>query len=56
MNSITKSAQIRLIRTSATYWRVTLDNPPLNLMGAEFVAQFREKVRSVFRRRCEKEG
>lgn len=42
-NSPTKaSAQIRLARRSPTYWRITLDNPPLNLMGPEFVLQFRE--------------
>ena len=29
-------------RSSARYWRVTFDNPPLNLMGPEFVLEFRE--------------
>jgi enoyl-CoA hydratase/carnithine racemase len=42
MNSATKTAQLRLNRTSPTFWRVIFDNPPLNLMGPEFVLQFRE--------------
>jgi enoyl-CoA hydratase/carnithine racemase len=31
-----------LNRPSPTFWRVVFDNPPLNLMGPEFVLQFRE--------------
>ena len=42
MNTTTKTAQIRLTRSSAAFWRVTFDNPPLNLMGPEFVLEFRE--------------
>jgi enoyl-CoA hydratase/carnithine racemase len=42
MNATTKTAQIRLTRSSPAYWRVTFDNPPLNLMGPEFVLEFRE--------------
>ena len=42
MNSTTKTAQIRLTRSSPAYCRVTFDNPPLNLMGPEFVLQFKE--------------
>jgi enoyl-CoA hydratase/carnithine racemase len=38
----TKTAQIRLTRSSPAYWRITFDNPPLNLMGPEFVLEFRE--------------
>ena len=34
-------AQIKLTRSSPRYWRVTFDNPPLNLMGPEFVLEFR---------------
>jgi enoyl-CoA hydratase/carnithine racemase len=40
MNATTKTPQIRLLRTSTTYWRVTFDNPPLNLMGPELVVEF----------------
>ena len=42
MNSTAKSAQIRLTRLSPCYCRVTFDNPPLNLMGPEFVVEFRK--------------
>ena len=42
MNATTKMAQIRLNRSSPAYWRVTFDNPPLNLMGPEFVREFAE--------------
>ncbi len=42
MNSTTKTAQVRLARSSPAYCRVTFDNPPLNLMGPEFVLQFKE--------------
>ena len=42
MNTTTKTAQIRLTRSSPAFWRVTFDNPPLNLMGPEFVLEFRE--------------
>jgi hypothetical protein len=42
VNATTKTAQIRLSRSSPAYWRVTFDNPPLNLMGPEFVLEFRE--------------
>jgi enoyl-CoA hydratase/carnithine racemase len=47
MNTATKTAQVRLDRTSPTRWRVTLDNPPLNLMGSEFVLQFRDIVAAL---------
>jgi enoyl-CoA hydratase/carnithine racemase len=42
MDSLTKTAPIRLNRVSPACWRVTFDNPPLNLMGPEFVQQFRD--------------
>jgi enoyl-CoA hydratase/carnithine racemase len=42
VNATTKTAQIRLTRASPAYWRVTFDNPPLNLMGPDFVLEFRE--------------
>jgi len=44
MDSTTNNAQIRLNRVSQTYWRVVFDNPPLNLMGPQFVLQFRDIV------------
>jgi len=42
VNASTKATQIRVKRISPAYWRVTFDNPPLNLMGPQFVLQFRE--------------
>src|SRR5206468_3066225 len=42
--SSTMAAQIRLNRVTPSYCRVVLDNPPLNLMGPEFVLQIREIV------------
>jgi enoyl-CoA hydratase/carnithine racemase len=47
VNARTKLAQIRLARPSPGYWRVTFDNPPLNLMGPEFVLEFREIVTTL---------
>src|ERR1700729_2793201 len=41
MDVTTKPAQIRLTRSSPACWRITFDNPPLNLMGPEFVLEFR---------------
>jgi enoyl-CoA hydratase/carnithine racemase len=42
VNATTKTAQIRLTRSSPACSRVIFDNPPLNLMGPEFVLEFRE--------------
>jgi enoyl-CoA hydratase/carnithine racemase len=47
MESTTNTKQIRLARLSPAYWRITFDNPPLNLMGPEFVLQFREIVTAL---------
>jgi enoyl-CoA hydratase/carnithine racemase len=42
-----KTAQIRLNRQSPSCWRVIFDNPPLNLMGPEFVLKFREIMTAI---------
>jgi enoyl-CoA hydratase/carnithine racemase len=47
MDATTEKAQIRITRSSAAYWRVTFDNPPLNVMGPQFVREFREIVTAV---------
>src|SRR6266851_2436257 len=47
MKSTTNNTQIRLARLTPAYWRVTFDNPPLNLMGPEFVLQFRKIVTAI---------
>ena len=47
MPSATKPAQVRLNRVTPSHFRVVLDNPPLNLMGPEFVLQIREIVTAL---------
>jgi enoyl-CoA hydratase/carnithine racemase len=42
MNAPTETAQLRVTRRSPAYWRVTIDNPPINVMGPEMVRQFQE--------------
>jgi enoyl-CoA hydratase/carnithine racemase len=44
MPAATTAPQVRLVRVSPSYCRVVLDNPPLNLMGPEFVLQIRDIV------------
>src|SRR3954454_953459 len=44
MPSATKTAQVRLDRVTPSHCRVVLDNPPLNLMGPEFVPQIRDII------------
>jgi enoyl-CoA hydratase/carnithine racemase len=43
----TRAVQVRLNRVSPTYWRVIFDNPPLNLMGPEFVVEFGRIVKLI---------
>jgi enoyl-CoA hydratase/carnithine racemase len=43
----TEVKQIRVNRLTPACWRVTFDNPPLNLMGPEFVLQFREIMTAI---------
>jgi enoyl-CoA hydratase/carnithine racemase len=45
MNSTAE--QIHITRKSPSYWRVILDNPPLNLMGPEFVLQFQKIMTEI---------
>jgi enoyl-CoA hydratase/carnithine racemase len=40
----TINTQVRLTRRSPSYWRVTIDNPPLNVMGPETVRQFQAVI------------
>ena len=47
MNAITKPAQLRLTRKSPACWRVTVDNPPLNVMGPEMVRQFQGIIEAI---------
>ncbi len=52
MNSAMKVPQVRLDRVTSSYGRVVLDNPPLNLMGPEFVSQMREIVTELAERKA----
>jgi enoyl-CoA hydratase/carnithine racemase len=47
MNPPTKTAQLTLTRRSPSYWRVTIDNPPINVMGPEMVVQFQEVINAL---------
>ena len=47
MDAVTKTAQVQLTRRSPQYCRVTFDNPPLNLMGPQFVLEFREIMNTL---------
>jgi enoyl-CoA hydratase/carnithine racemase len=44
MSSTTKGQQVTLNRVTPELYRVVIDNPPVNVMGAEFVLQLREIV------------
>ena len=46
-----KAKQIRVVRRSPAYWRVTIDNPPINVMGPEMVKEFQEVINSSGGRR-----
>jgi enoyl-CoA hydratase/carnithine racemase len=50
MTSLTapaKAAQLRIARRSSAYWRVTIDNPPINVMGPEMVREFQEVIAAI---------
>src|SRR6478735_8135088 len=47
MPSATKAGQVRIKQVTPSLCRVVLDNPPLNLMGPEFVSQIREVVTAL---------
>ncbi|HTA39230.1 MAG TPA: enoyl-CoA hydratase/isomerase family protein [Candidatus Acidoferrales bacterium] len=43
----TATKQSRLDRRSPAYWRVTIDNPPINVMGPEMVVQFQDLMNAL---------
>jgi enoyl-CoA hydratase/carnithine racemase len=47
MHAMTEKTQIRVARLSPAYWRVTIDNPPLNVMGPQLVREFRDIVTAI---------
>jgi enoyl-CoA hydratase/carnithine racemase len=40
-------AQIRITRRSPAYWRVTIDNPPINVMGPQMVLDFQKVMNAL---------
>jgi Enoyl-CoA hydratase/isomerase len=47
MAGSSNAAHLRLHRVSAAYWRLVIDNPPLNLMGPDLVLQFRDVMSTL---------
>ena len=47
MDATTNPEQVRLTRRSPAYWRVTIDNPPLNVMGPTMVRQFQQVINAI---------
>src|ERR1700726_2732067 len=47
VNPPTKPAQIRLTQRSPAYWRVTIENPPINVMGPEMVRHVQEVINAL---------
>src|SRR5205809_6839562 len=43
----TGTKQIHLTRRSPSYWRVTIDHPPLNVFGPETIPQLNEVITSL---------
>ena len=46
-NTSKQPAQLRLTRRSPAYWRVTIDNPPVNVMGPEMVHDFQQVIDAI---------
>ncbi|MBV9824138.1 MAG: enoyl-CoA hydratase/isomerase family protein [Alphaproteobacteria bacterium] len=42
-----RTARIQVTRSSPAYWRITFNNPPINVMGPEFVREFRDIVQAI---------
>jgi enoyl-CoA hydratase/carnithine racemase len=47
MKESSKNTQVSVNKVSPSYWRVVMNNPPLNLMGPEFVLNFREIMNDI---------
>jgi enoyl-CoA hydratase/carnithine racemase len=47
MNAISDTPQIRVNKSSPAYWQITFDNPPLNVMGPQFVKEFRDIMADI---------
>ena len=46
-NAPMKPAQIRVTKRSPAYWRVTFDNPPINVMGPQTVREFQQLIDAI---------
>jgi enoyl-CoA hydratase/carnithine racemase len=42
-----RTKQVRLTRHSPTFWRVTFDNPPLNIFGAQAILEMRDVITAL---------
>src|SRR3954471_23387905 len=40
-------SQIKVTRRTPTYWRITFDNPPLNVMGPKMVREFQTLIDTI---------
>ncbi len=47
MSATANPTQLRLTRTSPTYWRVTIDNPPINTMNPPMGLHFQEIIGAI---------
>ena len=46
-SAVTKPAQLRVTKRSPAYWRVTIDNPPINVMGPQMVKEFQGVINAL---------
>src|SRR5437016_7742850 len=47
MSKVANTRQIRFVRRTSSYWRVTFDNPPLNIFGPETIPELNEIVTAL---------
>ncbi len=47
MRNVPNTRQIRFVQRTASYWRVTFDNPPLNIFGPETIPELNEVVTAL---------
>jgi enoyl-CoA hydratase/carnithine racemase len=47
VDAFTTIGQLRLTRRSPAYWRVTIDNPPINVMGPQMVREFQGLIEAI---------
>src|SRR5258706_13116321 len=45
--SVANTRKIRFVRRASSYWRVTFDNPPLNIFGPEMIPELNEIVTAL---------